>query len=55
MPTRIGHREIRQVVVDVEEGRAGNMAGEIELTPPRRIPQLPAAVHELNAHEAYAW
>jgi hypothetical protein len=39
----------REVGVDVEEARAGNVAGEVELTPARGIAELPAAVDELVA------
>ena len=37
----------REIGVDVEEARAGDMSREIELAPTRRAPQLPAAVDEL--------
>ena len=54
MPTRIRHREIRQVFVHVEERGAGNMPGEVELPPPAWRTELPAAVDELCPHRLRA-
>jgi len=39
----------RQVGVDVEEARAGNVPGEIQLAAAARGSELPAAVDELVA------
>ena len=50
MPSLTFDREIRELGVDVEEGRAGNVAGEIELTAQSGLAKLPAAVHELVPH-----
>jgi hypothetical protein len=40
----------REVLLDVEERGAGNVAGEIELAPPLRVAELPPTVDELVAH-----
>jgi hypothetical protein len=40
-------RRRRQVGVDVEKARAGEVAGEIELTAEPELPELPATVDEL--------
>jgi hypothetical protein len=40
-------RRRRQVGVDVEKARAGDVAGEIELTAEPGLPELPATVDEL--------
>ena len=51
MPSaRAGRR--RQVRVDVEEARAGDMSLEIELASAAGVPELPTAVDELVA-QAY--
>jgi len=46
-PARAGLR--RQIGVDVEKARAGNVAGEVQLAPAAGIAELPAAVDELVA------
>jgi hypothetical protein len=46
MPPAFARRS-REVLVDVEEGRAGDVSGEKELTPAAGRAQLPAAVDEL--------
>ena len=50
MPARAGHGQVRQLLVDVEERRAGNMSREVELAPSRGRAELPAAVDELRPH-----
>jgi len=42
----------REIGVDVEEARARNMPGEIQVAPPAGVAELPAAVDELVA-QAY--
>ena len=37
---------------DVQKGRAGNVPGEVQLTPDLRMPELPPAIHELHLHGA---
>jgi hypothetical protein len=39
----------RKVCVDVEEARAGDVPGEVEVAAAPRLPQLPSAVDELVA------
>ncbi len=50
MPSLSRHGEIGQVLVEVEEGRAGEVAGGVELPPALGRAQLPATVDELVAH-----
>jgi len=50
MAPRIRHREVRKVLVDIEERGARNMPGEVELSPPAGRAELPAAVDELCPH-----
>src|SRR5206468_2070775 len=50
MATGVGHGEVREVGVDAEERRTGEVAGEIELVPTRGAPELPPAVDELVPH-----
>ena len=46
MATALAGRR-REVAVDVEERRAGNVSGEVELAAARRVGDVPAAVDEL--------
>jgi hypothetical protein len=41
-----------EVLVDVEEGGAGDVPGEVELAAAARAAELPAAIHELVSHVA---
>src|SRR5690348_9877534 len=50
MPPGTGHRQVGEVVVDVEERGAGDMAGEVQLPAPGGVAELPAAVDELVSH-----
>src|SRR5204863_3504962 len=50
MPAGVLDREIREVLVDVEERGSGNVPGEIELAPALGVPELPSAVDELVPH-----
>jgi hypothetical protein len=52
MTPGIGNRQVREIVVDVEKGRARNVSGEIELPPASGIPELPAAVDEADERKA---
>jgi hypothetical protein len=47
---RSGRR--RKICVDIEEARAGNVTGEVELTAAPGAPELPATIDELVA-QAY--
>src|SRR5881398_2638241 len=47
-----GTRRRREILLDVEEGCAGDVRLEVELAAARRITQLPPAVDELVPH---AW
>src|SRR5207247_2173002 len=47
-----GTRRRGEVLLDVEEGRTGDVPLEVELAAARRIPQLPPAVDELVPHPA---
>jgi len=49
-PVDAGRR--REIGVDVEEARARDMPSEIQVAPPARVAELPAAVDELVA-QAY--
>jgi hypothetical protein len=42
----------RKLVLDVQEGRARDMPGQIELTPDLRMAELPPAIDELRPHGA---
>jgi hypothetical protein len=42
----------RKLRLDVQKGRAGNVAGQIELTPNFGMPELPPAIDELHPHGA---
>ena len=50
VPALPHRRQVREVFVDVEEGRAGHVPGEVELPTPLRRAELPTAVDELDAH-----
>src|SRR5437763_8091492 len=50
MPPLIRNREIGEVLVDVEERRARDVAGEVRLPPPARVAELPPAVDEPIPH-----
>ena len=50
VPPQPGNRQIRQIVVDVEIRRPGNVAGEVQLPSARGRVQLPPAVDELEPH-----
>src|SRR5262245_32947635 len=45
----------REIGVDVEEARARDMAGEVELTTAAGVSQLPTAVDELVSHTHEKW
>ena len=51
MPAALARRG-RQICVDIEEARAGNVSVEIQLAAAARLAELPATVDELVA-EAY--
>jgi hypothetical protein len=42
----------REVAVDIEERRARNVSGEVELASARRVGDVPAAVDELVPHSS---
>jgi hypothetical protein len=48
------HREIREILVDVEKRGARNVPGEVELPPPAGRAELPSAVDELCPHRQRA-
>jgi CheY-like chemotaxis protein len=50
MPAGVLHREVREVIVDVEERGTGDVPGEIELAPASGVPELPPAIDELIPH-----
>src|SRR4051812_37416470 len=52
MAPRTGNGEIREVLVDVEERGARDVAGEVQLAPTARISELPATIDELIAHRS---
>ena len=52
MPARVLNRQIRKVLIHVEERRALDVAGEVQLASARRAPELPATVDELDAQRA---
>ena len=50
MPSLAGDGQVREILVDVEERRARDVAREIELPSALRRVQLPPAVDELVPH-----
>ena len=52
MPALTLDRQVREVLVDVQKGRTGDVPGEVELTPAGGVSKLESAVHELVAHAA---
>jgi hypothetical protein len=52
MPALTLDGQVREVLVDVQKGRTGDVPGEVELPPTAGLSELEPAVHELVAHAA---